>query len=232
MNEWIETVTAALSQSSFMAYPAAVLWGICSVLLSPCHLASIPVVIAYVNRQDARSPRYAAALSGMFALGIMMTIFLAGLAAVLAGHVTGGLGPFGSYVVSAVFILIGLDMTGTLSIPWFGSRKEKVKSKGRLGALLLGLLLGFAAGPCTFAFLAPILAVTFHTAASNTILGFTLIILFALGHSLVLVAAGTSGERVAHFTRWNQETQTAWKIKRILGILMILIGLYLLYNAI
>jgi cytochrome c-type biogenesis protein len=231
LNELIETLTTALSQSSFIAYPAAIAWGICSVLLSPCHLASIPIIIAYVNQQDARSARYAAGLSAMFALGVLITIILAGCAAVWAGHVIGGLGSVGNYIVCTVFIVVGLDMVGALSIPWFGSKKEKIKSKGALGALLLGLLLGFAAGPCTFAFLAPILAVTFHAATSNALLGITLIGLFGLGHSAVLVAVGTSAERAAHFARWNYETRTALKVKRILGTLLILAGLYLLYQA-
>lgn len=215
-----------------MALSAAFAWGICSVVLSPCHLASIPLLIACVNGHDVKNARHAAGLSTLFAAGILATMALVGIATTVAGRMTGDTGSIGGYVMSAVFILIGLHLMDVVSIPWFGAHKEKVHRKGFRGALLLGLLFGIASGPCTFAFLAPVLAVVFHTASDNAVFGFLLLSVYGLGHCTVLILAGTSAERAKHFADWNRETKTARSIKAALGILLILAGLYFLYKTI
>lgn len=232
LSDLFQMLNHAMTSSPATALAAAFLWGICSVVLSPCHLASIPLLIAYVNDQDVKSARHAAVLSTLFALGILITMALIGIVTAAAGRMTGDTGAIGGYVMSAVFILIGLHLMDVVSIPWFGTHKEKVQSKGRLGAILLGLLFGIASGPCTFAFLAPVLAVVFNAASVNTPFGFLLLALYGLGHCAVLIIAGTSVERAQHFADWNRETKTARHVKTVIGILLILAGLYFLYKAI
>lgn len=233
LSELFQTLNEAMTASPGAALSAAFIWGICSVLLSPCHLASIPLLIAYVNNRKVDTPRHAAALSTLFALGILITMAVIGLLTAMAGRMTGDTGKIGGFVMSAVFILIGLHLMDVISIPWFGTKKEKVQSQGMGGALLLGLLFGMASGPCTFAFLAPVLAVVFHTAsASNDLFGGLMLGLYGLGHCVVLIAAGTSIERARHFADWNQKTKTARRVKIIIGILLITAGLYFLYKTI
>jgi len=232
LNELFQTLNDAMTASPSAALAAAFVWGICSVVLSPCHLASIPLLVAYVNGQDVKTARDAARLSTLFAAGILATMAVIGVITTMAGRMTGDTGTIGSYVMSAVFILIGLHLMDVVSIPWFGSNKEKVKSKGGLGALLLGFLFGIASGPCTFAFLAPVLAVVFHTATANTAFGSLLLTFYGLGHCAVLIIAGTSVERAKHFADWNRKTQTARHVKAVIGVLLILTGLYFLYKAI
>ncbi len=232
LSDLFQMLNDGMASSPAAALVAAFAWGVCSVVLSPCHLASIPLLIAYVNDQDVKSARHAAGLSSLFALGILITMALIGIITAVAGRMTGDTGAIGGYVMSAVFILIGLHLMDVVSIPWFGPHKEKVQSKGRLGALLLGLLFGIASGPCTFAFLAPVLAVVFSSAAANTAFGFLLLGLYGLGHCGVLIVAGTSVERAKHFADWNRETKTARHVKTVIGILLILAGLYFLYKAI
>jgi len=232
LNELFQTLNHAMVSSPTAALAAAFAWGICSVVLSPCHLASIPLLIAYVNDQDAKTARHAAGLSTLFSAGILATMALIGMATAMAGRITGDTGPVGGYVMSAVFILMGMHLMDVVSIPWFGTQKEKVHRKGGLGALLLGLLFGVASGPCTFAFLAPVLAVVFNTATDNTVFGFLLLALYGLGHCTVLIIAGTSVERAKHFADWNRKTQTARRVKATIGTLLILAGLYFLYKTI
>ena len=223
---------AAFSQSYAFAALAALAWGLCSVIFSPCHLASIPLIVAYVNEQDPESPWQAAWLSTLFAIGILITIAVSGALTVVAGHALGEAGSKGTFLVSAIFLLIGLDLLDVISIPWFGTRKENVRSKGAAGALLLGLLFGVAAGPCTFAFLAPIMAATFLASTSNIPQGIVMLTCFGIGHCVVLALTGVFAERAKYFANWNHETQTAKRVKAGLGILLILTGLYLLYSAI
>jgi len=232
LNELFQTLNDAMAASPAAALAAAFVWGICSVVLSPCHLASIPLLIAYVNDQDAKTARQAAGLSTLFAAGILATMALIGIATAMAGRMTGDTGAAGGYVMSAVFILMGLHLMDMISVPWFGTKKEKVASKGFGGALLLGLLFGIASGPCTFAFLAPVLAVVFNTASNNVVFGFLLLTLYGLGHCAILIIAGTSVERAKHFADWNRKTKTARRVKATIGILLIGVGLYFLYKTI
>jgi len=199
LNDLFQTLNEAMAGSPGAALAAAFVWGICSVILSPCHLASIPLLIAYVDHHDVTKPRQAVALSTLFAVGILITMAGIGILTAMAGRMTGDTGPMGSYVMSLVFILMGLHLMDVISVPWFGTRKEGVKRKGAIGALLLGLLFGIASGPCTFAFLAPVLAVVFNTASDNIGFGSLLLAAYGLGHCAVLIAAGTSVERAKHF---------------------------------
>jgi cytochrome c-type biogenesis protein len=232
LSELFQTLNDALGQSAGLALLAAFAWGVFSMVLSPCHLAGIPLIITYVNEQETRSARHAAGLSILFALGMFLMIALIGAVTALAGRTVGDAGPAGYYVVAVVFILIGLDLLNAISLPWFGAHKEQVKVKGTTGALLLGFIFGLASGPCTFAFLAPILAVALHSATTNAATGTALLLAFGIGHCLVIVLAGTSAECAKRFADWNRETKTARRIKMVFGALLILAGLYFLYRAI
>lgn len=232
MNEILQTLNSALTQSPGLAVLAAFAWGICSMVFSPCHLAGIPLIMAYLNEQERRTPLSCALLSLLFALGMLFTISLLGLAAILAGHGLGDDSVIGYYVAAAVFLVMGLDLIDVISLPWFSMKKERVKVKGAAGALLLGLVFGLAAGPCTFAFLAPILAVAFHSSTANAYLAAALLLAFGIGHCALIVLAGLSVERTRHLADWTRETGTARRVRRVFGILLILAALYFLYRAI
>ena len=137
LNELFQTLNEAMAGAPGAALAAAFGWGICSVILSPCHLASIPLLIAYVNDREVTKPRQAVWLSTLFAVGILITMAVIGILTAMAGRMTGDTGPVGGYVMSAVFILIGLHLMDVVSVPWFGTRKEGVKTKGAVGAFAL-----------------------------------------------------------------------------------------------
>ena len=232
LHDLLQMLNEAMAASPAAALAAAFVWGICSVVLSPCHLAGIPLLIAYINDRQVQSPRHAAGLSALFALGILVTMALIGLITASVGCMVGDTGAIGSYVMSIVFILIGLHLMDVISIPWIRTDEGRIRSRGIRGALLLGLLFGLASGPCTFAFLAPVLAVVFHTSSSQPLLGFLLLILYGLGHCCVLIAAGTSAERARHFADWNRQTRTARYVKGAIGTALIVTGLFFLYKAV
>ena len=71
-----------------------------------------------------------------------------------------------------------------------GSLIAKIKVRGALGALVLGLSYGVLSGSCTFGFIAPILAII--TVQGKVITGIVMITLFGLGHCLPIAVAGSS----------------------------------------
>jgi cytochrome c-type biogenesis protein len=105
------------------------------------------------------------------------------------------------------------------------------KYKGLLAALVLGLIFGLGLGPCTFAFMAPILGVVFQVSSTNLLLATSLLISFSLGHVLVIVLAGTLSKKVQQYLNWTEDSKVSSYIKKICGVLVILGGVYLVYNT-
>ncbi len=106
-----------------------------------------------------------------------------------------------------------------------------MKSRGLLAALILGLIFGVALGPCSFAYMAPILAVSFKAASTNLLYGILLLGVYGIGHSAVIVAAGTSTEAVQRYLNWNEKSHGTVILKRVCGALVLLGGVYLIYTA-
>jgi len=230
--ETIFTVlTRAVEGTAAIALAAAFVWGILSVLLSPCHLASIPLIVGFIDEQGQISTRRACFISTLFAVGILITIGVIGAVTAAAGRMMGDIGPYANYFVSAIFLLVGLHLWGSLPMPWSGPNQPGLKRKGAMAAFLLGLMFGVALGPCTFAYMAPMLAVTFRLASTNVLYGVLLLLAFGLGHCAVIVAAGTSTEAVQHYLNWNEQSSGTTVVKKICGVLVIAGGAYLLYTA-
>jgi cytochrome c-type biogenesis protein len=97
--------------------------------------------------------------------------------------------------------------------------------------LILGLLFGIALGSCTFAYMAPMLAVTFQLAHSAPLYAAALLLAYDVGHCTVIVVAGTSTELVQHFLYWSAESKGLLLLKIICGLLVILGGVWLIYTA-
>lgn len=231
MEKLFTTLTHAVEGSALIAVIASVLWGILSILLSPCHLASIPLIVGFVDQQGRISTRRAFCISSLFAVGILITIGGIGAVTAAAGRMLGDVGRYGNYFVAAVFFVVGLHLLGVIPMPWSGPGQVGMKRKGLLAAFILGLVFGVALGPCTFAFMAPMLAVTFKLASANMLYGVLLLVMYGLGHCSVIVFAGTSTGMVQRYMDWNEKSRGAVVLKRICGVLVLLGGLYMIYTA-
>lgn len=234
----LESVFTILSkllyQSAAIAIAASFLWGILSVIISPCHLSSIPLIIAFVSGQPKIDIRKAFFISLVFSFGILISISAIGLITGLAGRIMGDTGSVGTIIISVVFLAAGLNFLGLLPFPDLLQidHQKAIKTRSYLSAFLLGLLFGFALGPCTFAFMAPILAIAFNSASKSFLYSFTIIVSYALGHSLVFIIFGTSGRLVAKFLKWDTSSGGTEKIKKVIGIIMILTALYIAFKYI
>lgn len=230
----IESLFIALSnamQAGFgIAAAAALAWGILSILLSPCHLASIPLLIGFITSQESATRRRVFALSTMFAVGILITIAAIGLVTALLGRLLGDVGLIGNILVAAIFFFIGLYLMDIIPLPWNGLQLSTQRYSGLLAAFVLGLLFGIGLGPCTFAFMAPVLGVVFATATTNIAASILLLAAFALGHCAVIVIAGVLANRIGDYLNWSQKTGIAVWIKRICGLLVVLGGVYMLWR--
>lgn len=231
----IEQLFTVLSQAvggaPLLALSAAAGWGVLSILLSPCHLASIPLIVGFIDEQGRMSTRRAFFISNMFAVGILVSIALIGLLTALAGRMLGDLGPWGNWLVAGIFFLFGLHLWGLVPMPWSGPDTVGMQRKGLLAALLLGLIFGIALGPCTFAFMGSVIGVAFAEAAESMFYAAALLLAYGLGHCAVIVFAGTFTEQVQQYLNWNDRSRGTLWIKRVCGLLVIAGGVWMIYSA-
>ena len=225
------TLTRAVDGGPAVAFSAAFAWGILSIVLSPCHLASLPLIVGFIDEQGQISTKRAFQIALLFALGILITIGLIGTITAAAGRMLGDVGAYGNYFVAAVFFLVGLHLLGVLPLPFTGPGQVAMKRRGRIAAFILGLVFGIALGPCTFAYMAPMLAVTFRLASAQPAYGLLLLLAYGLGHCAVIVLAGTFTEGVQHYLNWNESSTGARVLKMACGVLVLLAGLWMVYTA-
>lgn len=231
MQELFTTLTRAVEGNAGVALSAAFVWGILSIVLSPCHLASIPLIVGFIDEQGRVGAKRAFCISALFAVGILITIALVGAITAAAGRMLGDVGRYGGYGVAAIFFLVGLHLLDVIPMPWRGPGSVGIKRKGALAAFALGLIFGIALGPCTFAYMAPMLAVTFRLATSDMAYGVLLLLVYGIGHCAVIVFAGTFTGAIQRYLNWNERSSGAVVLKKICGVLVLLAGLWLIYTA-
>jgi cytochrome c-type biogenesis protein len=231
VNELFAQLTRAMNGAPLIALGAAFVWGILSILLSPCHLASIPLIVGFIDEQGRISAKRAFWISLLFAAGILITVAVIGGLTAAAGRIMGDLGPYANYFIALIFFMIGLHLLGVLPMPGSGPGQIKMKQRGTPAAFILGLLFGIALGPCTFAFMAPLLGIVFKTGAGHPVYAGSLLLLYGIGHCAVIVLAGTFTEVVQRYLNWNDQSKGALILKKVCGLLVLLGGLYLIYTA-
>lgn len=219
---------SVVSNASPWAYLVIFLGGVVTSL-GPCNVAMIPLVVAFVAGQKRITRVRSLALSSAFALGLAITLMSLGLFASLVGGLIGGSSGTWYYVLAAVCIVMGLQWTGiiSLSLPDWGARhRERIKQRGVLGALVLGLVSGTVASGCATPALAAILTLVMSKGAIAY--GASLLLVYGLGRGVPIVLFGTFAGLVKLIPQMMEWTS---RLEQLSGSLMILIGLYFLWIA-
>jgi cytochrome c-type biogenesis protein len=222
VNEWVTSGSGIAALGCF-------LWGVISVLFSPCHLASIPLIVAYVGgQQTILTPRKAGLYSVVFSSGLFLSIALIGIICALLGRMLGDIGNYWQVLIGIVLIWVALGILGVEKCSVSSSLLYRMNFRGISGAFGLGLAYGILSGSCTFGFIAPVLAII--TVQKQLAAGILFIILFAIGHCLpIVIAGGFTGlvKRVIDNSRWQNAGN--W-FRKGAGALIILLGVYFIIN--
>ena len=195
INDFLLTINAWMSGGALIAALGCFLWGMVSVVLSPCHMASIPLIISYVGGQQKGLQTSSATIyAAAFTIGLFITIAIVGIVCSLLGRMLGDIGQWWTIVVGVILLWVALDMLGVEACSISGNFMERFQMRGIKGAFILGLSYGVLSGSCTFGFIAPILAII--TIQQKIATGILLIILFGIGHCIPIAVAGSSAALV------------------------------------
>lgn len=221
-----------LSSSPAAALTGSFLWGAAGIILSPCHLVGIPLIVGYIDSGGAVRVSRAALISVFFSTGLLVTIAAIGTATAFAGRMLGDVGNYGNWIVAVLMVIAGSYLAGFLNLPFLdnGINQPGFRGKGLASAFILGLVFGLALGPCTFAFMAPVLGVAFTAGSTNLIFASGLVAAYAAGHCGVIIIAGSFTGFVYRILKWNEESYGALYLKKGCGILVIAAGIYMIVS--
>ena len=231
MNQLFISLTRAISSSSYIAIGASLVWGFLSVLLSPCHLASIPLIVGFIGGQSNLTIKKAFQTSLIFSIGIFISVTLIGIITVSLGRLMGDIGLYGNLLIALIFMIVGLNLMGILPFNWNNIQIKGTKKQGFVQAFILGFIFGIGLGPCTFAYMAPILGVVFQVAKTRLLFSLLLLLIFAIGHISIIVLAGTFTEVVQRYLKWTEKSSGSKIVRIICGVLVFLGGVYLILKT-
>jgi cytochrome c-type biogenesis protein len=225
MDQIFLTINSWMSQGLLLGGLGCFLWGMVSVLFSPCHLASIPLIVSYVAAQDQQvEERKAAVYSLVFTIGLFITIAVIGVICTLLGRMLGDVGPYMSIAVGVVLVWVALDFLGLAKCSMPSGMMARIQVRGMAGAFILGLAYGVLSGSCTFGFIAPILAII--TLQQQILTGVIFIILFGLGHCIPIALAGSSTAFVKKLLDNSSWSTGSTLFRKLAGLCIGVLGLY------
>jgi cytochrome c-type biogenesis protein len=229
---FLANVGQYISTNPWLALAAVFVGGMLTAS-NPCVLAMIPLMMGFVagRREDRAGVMRAFVYSLVFVFGLAITFTALGMIAALAGKMYGDVSSVWSWIVAAVCAVMGLHLMGvlTIPIPSLGGRLQP-KTRGLLGALVLGLLFGVVSAPCA----APILVVLLTYLAgsgSSVTWGGVLLLVYALGHSALILIAGTSMGAARKLIENKKANRVLEITRRSAGAMIVLIGVYFAYRG-
>ena len=227
MTQLLEQLSGFVGQNVWIGFLVAFLAGILSSF-TPCSLSSVPLVVAYTGGYS-ENRRRAFGFSLIFCLG-MTVVFVA------FGVLTALLGKTVLYANSLWYVLLGVLMAamtlqcwGAINILPKKCGVTPAKRKGWLGAFFTGVLGAVFASPCATPVLVAILAVV--AAGQSVAVGAVMLLLYSLGHSILLVVAGTFVGFVKQLNATDRFARVSRILNIVLGFLLFFLSLYLFYSA-
>ncbi len=227
INDWIEILSNFIQESTWLAPVIAFLAGILTSL-TPCSLSSIPLIVGYVGGTSTETKR-AFKLSLVFVIGSAITFTAFGVIASIAGGLIGSTASWWYILIGILMILMALQIWELYQFIPSANIMSKNKKKGYIGAFVAGIFGGIFSSPCATPMLIVLLA---YVAGQGTILQGTLLLLvYSIGHGILAVIAGTSVGFVNKIVNDDKYGKISNVLKIIMGTLVLLIGLYMIYQG-
>jgi cytochrome c-type biogenesis protein len=234
VEELSEALARAIEGSSVLAPFAAFLGGALTAL-NPCVLVMVPLMVglaAGVTGSAAseldpnlRIWRRTLALSLLFVAGFALELTL--LFTLAAAFATRLQAAWWKYVLVAICALVGAHLLGLLSIPAIPVRRSTSRVAGGLAAVVLGFLFGVISLPCTGPVLLLLMAMVPQVGPARAGI---LLFLYGLGHSLLILVAGTSVGAAAAMAGSERLQLGARRLRQAGGAMVLAGGAWLLLH--
>lgn len=162
--------------------------------VAPCSLLSVPLLVGSAvglskDIKEEKRARFTLIFSALFAFGVVISFsILAFLVAKLGMFLS--IAPVWAYLLAGVlalgFGLYSLGILGELDKTKIFQKLLKLKF---FGVFLVGIVFGLVSTPCASA---PLVAIISLASSLGSFEAYILLLVFALGHSLLLLVAGVS----------------------------------------
>lgn len=197
--------------------------------VTPCSLSSVPLIIGYVGGIGETNTKKAFAYSAIFSVGTAITFVTLGIIATPAGKLMGTSSQIWYMVLGVLMVLMALQTWEIFNFIPSVNLLSKSKKRGFVGAFLAGILGGIFSSPCSTPVLIALLAIV--AGEGNLLWGMLLMLLYSVGHSALVMAAGTSVGFVQKINSSETYRRAAKIIKLLMGTAILLIGLYMFWLA-
>lgn len=226
LEQLVTNVGQYIQTSPWLAVGAVFLGGALTAS-NPCVLAMIPLMMSFVagRKGEPVGPLRALGYSLVFVLGLSVTFTILGVVTALAGKLYGDVSSIWNWVVAGVCVVMGLHLAGFLPFTIPMPFQLKPTRTGFLGALFLGLFFGVVSAPCAAPLLIVLLTYLAGSGASVPY-GALLLLVYGLGHSMLIIVAGTSMGAARKLVESGKITRATEWMRRGAGVVVVLVGLY------
>ncbi len=226
MDDILQQLSNLIETSVWLAPLIALLAGVLTSI-TPCSLSSVPLVIGYVGGTSGGDTKKSFKLSMVFALGSAVTFTALGTIASLVGGLIGNSASWWYIVLGILMMLMALQTFEIFNFIPSSNLLSKSSKRGYIGAFLAGILGGVFSSPCATPVLIVLLSIV--AGSGSVVWGIVLLLLYSIGHSVLVVVAGTSVGFANKLSAGGKYGSLSKWIKYILGSLILLIGFYMFY---
>ncbi|NLC87464.1 MAG: cytochrome c biogenesis protein CcdA [Clostridiaceae bacterium] len=226
MNEMLETMSEIIKNNFWIAPIISLLAGILTSF-TPCSLSSVPLVIGCVGGTGIDNTKRAFKLSVVFAIGMAITFTILGALASILGKFMQSGGSWWYIILGIIMVMMAMQTFEVVTFIKSTNFQTKNTKKGYFGALIAGILGGVFSSPCSTPVLIALLALVANS--GNMIWGIFLLLLYSIGHSILVVIAGTSFGTIKKLTQSQKYGKISTILKYVMGTIILLIGFYMFY---
>lgn len=228
IDAWLSQIAEVIASNVWLAPVLALVAGVLTSV-TPCSLSSVPLIIGYVGGVGEKNTKKAFLYSAVFSIGTALTFVTMGIIATSAGKLMGTSSPAWYIILGVLMVLMSLQTFGIFNFIPSVNLVGKNKRKGMIGAFLAGILGGIFSSPCSTPVLIALLAIV--AGEGNLLWGILLMLLYSIGHSALVMVAGTSVGFVCKINESARYKTAAAVLKYVMGAAILIIGLYMFWLA-
>lgn len=228
LDQWLNQIAGLIRNNFWIAPILALLAGVLTSF-TPCSLSNVPLIIGYVGGMKEKNTKNAFKLSLIFSLGTAVTFVTLGVIATQAGTLLGQSSNIWYLILGILMVLMALQTWEVVQIIPSVNLISKSKVKGSIGAFIAGILGGVFSSPCSTPVLIALLGIV--AGKGSTVWGIVLMFLYSIGHSFLVMVAGTSISFVKKISGSEKYNTLSLVLKIGMGTGILLIGLYMFWLA-